>query len=439
MVQIKRSCDVETELSFEEDDCLLRKWYGESLANLITNSTNESLVISINADWGEWKSYFLNMWKKYLESERKLNVIYFDAFKNDFIEDPFIPLLWEILKTFWEKTITKNILEKWKNVIKWFIPLVSKVWVRWIMKWDNEQIDDDFEKLFEWDIVNQIEKKLEKYIEKDSEVQDFKESIEKIIQEKWQLVFIIDELDRCRPDFALRLLERIKHFFDIKWLYFVLWVNKEQLKKYIENIYWNIDSNTYLQKFIDIETILPKVLSDISNDDHYNKFIKKCLSYNSTILDEKLDSSRKEYVKNLFIDFSKWLQLSLRDIEKVNNYLTLFYKSLTNKNHLNMPMLTFFIIIVKVFDIKLYKDFKEGNITKDYILKLLKIEQYQNSTYKEHFLEELSFIFDEEMDQKSLESYKSWMYNYDIYSLEKLDSRKKILNRHFNTLDSFNL
>jgi hypothetical protein len=33
------------------------------------------------------------MWKKYLESERELNVIYFDAFKNDFIEDPFIPLL----------------------------------------------------------------------------------------------------------------------------------------------------------------------------------------------------------------------------------------------------------------------------------------------------------------------------------------------------------
>ena len=38
------------------------------------------------------------------------------------------------------------------------------------------------------------------------------ETVEKLDK---PLVFIIDELDRCRPDFSIRLIERIKHFFDI--------------------------------------------------------------------------------------------------------------------------------------------------------------------------------------------------------------------------------
>jgi predicted KAP-like P-loop ATPase len=38
-------------------------------------------------------------------------------------------------------------------------------------------------------------------------------------KEKKPLVFIVDELDRCKPEFAIRLIERIKHFFDIPKLY----------------------------------------------------------------------------------------------------------------------------------------------------------------------------------------------------------------------------
>ena len=47
------------------------------------------------------------------------------------------------------------------------------------------------------------------------------------------MVFIIDELDRCRPDFAIRLIERIKHFFDISKIVFVLVIDKTQFSKVI--------------------------------------------------------------------------------------------------------------------------------------------------------------------------------------------------------------
>lgn len=228
MVKINQWLELDNKIKFDDEtDVLKRKTFWDSLLNLITNSENESLVISINAEWWEWKTDFLKRWKNYLNDEKNINTIYFNSFKNDFIEDPFIPLLWEILNILWEKTFTKWIYEKWINILKWIWPLVWKVWARWLMKWDNEQVNDDLEKLIEWDIIKEIWNKLEKYLEKDKEIEDFKETLEKNIEEKWQLIFIIDELDRCRPDFSLRLLERIKHFFDIKWLYFILWINKK--------------------------------------------------------------------------------------------------------------------------------------------------------------------------------------------------------------------
>ena len=71
-------------------------------------------------------------------------------------------------------------------------------------------------------------------------------------------VIIVDELDRCRPDFALSVLERIKHLFSVKNVVFVLSMKKVQLEKSICHIYGNIDAAEYLQKFINCEITLPK-------------------------------------------------------------------------------------------------------------------------------------------------------------------------------------
>jgi len=59
----------------------------------------------------------------------------------------------------------------------------------------------------------------------------------------------VDELDRCRPDFALGLLERIKHLFDVEGIAFVLLVNRSQIEGYIRTVYGNADAEAYLLKF----------------------------------------------------------------------------------------------------------------------------------------------------------------------------------------------
>ena len=114
-----------------------------------------------------------------------------------------------------------------------------------------------------------IEKKIENYgVEKDA-LKKFKESLEKLAakvreEQKFPLTIIVDELDRCRPDFALGLLERIKHLFDVKGVAFVLLVNRSKIESYIQTVYGNADAEAYLLKFGNLFVDLPRQQSKFS-------------------------------------------------------------------------------------------------------------------------------------------------------------------------------
>ena len=68
-----------------------------------------------------------------------------------------------------------------------------------------------------------------------------------------KFVIIIDEIDRCMPEYAIRFLETLKHFFDIKWLYFVIMFNENYLQKSLHNRFDYIDFALWRDKFIDLE------------------------------------------------------------------------------------------------------------------------------------------------------------------------------------------
>lgn len=74
-----------------------------------------------------------------------------------------------------------------------------------------------------------------------------------------QLIFI-DELDRCKPDYAIRLLERIKHYFDDERITFVFSVNLTQLQWTVKGYYGSsFDATGYLEKFFDFFFTVPRV------------------------------------------------------------------------------------------------------------------------------------------------------------------------------------
>lgn len=85
--------------------------------------------------------------------------------------------------------------------------------------------------------------------------------LDKLLEERGnKLVVFVDELDRCNPVYAIKLLERIKYFFDHENIIFVFSVNVNELTNTIANYYGqNFDSHRYLNKFFDVSIDLPQV------------------------------------------------------------------------------------------------------------------------------------------------------------------------------------
>lgn len=75
------------------------------------------------------------------------------------------------------------------------------------------------------------------------------------------IVIVIDELDRCRPDYALAVLEVIKHFFAVPKVHFILGINGEALESSVRARYGvDVDAESYLRKFINASFSLPRAI-----------------------------------------------------------------------------------------------------------------------------------------------------------------------------------
>lgn len=138
-----------------------------------------------------------------------------------------------------------------------------------------------------------------------------------IVEKAQKLVIFIDELDRCRPSFAIEMLERIKHYFNDERIIFVISVNKEQLVHTIENYYGNgFDSTRYLNKFFDVNINLPEINNyykrtlEYSNGSSNDRFWLTKIAdglgayYNLSLRDKLIYKSRIENVPKQFVNYS---------------------------------------------------------------------------------------------------------------------------------------
>lgn len=272
--------------TFESYDKFRRKDCAEFLTTTV-EQLNEPSVIMLDGAWGTGKTVFLRLWANSIKDS--FPVIYIDAFKRDYSTDPLYVLSSEILLALENANVSPkektNFLATAAKFAKTLAPAMSVVAIKvatagLIGRQEGDQITDAFTQSVSDEVVAGIRTTIEEGAKYDKAVNELKKSmieLPKLLQNGVPeenlkpLIIIVDELDRCRPDFSIKMLEIIKHFFGAGQVHFVLGVNSLALAKAVSHIYGDIDGRKYLMRMIDYVFELPKI--DPGSVTDYSEFL----------------------------------------------------------------------------------------------------------------------------------------------------------------------
>ena len=316
------------------DDLLNRKDFADFLTRTLIARTEaiaekqaeRGWAVSLDATWGAGKSFFVERWVRSLR-EQQHPVVYFDAWENDLGEEASIALMAEINDELngWIKKLPKH--EMWgkqarelttraKQKLRRSVMPVAKVIASGLLKKaigagldefagvsDSSQSDSgirvqDMKESADLALDKVFELSLEEHRRRKSNIREFKKALVDLINlvereagAKVPVFVFVDELDRCRPTYAISLLEEMKHVFGMEKVCFVVSTNLYQLKHSIGAVYGSgFNSEMYLKRFFDQSIGLPLASSD--------QHIDRLISYFEAL-------SRKKHVSGLQVPKSK--------------------------------------------------------------------------------------------------------------------------------------
>lgn len=268
-------------MAFEKDD-LERAKFADLLISLSAGLASATVlpagrVIAVDAPWGSGKSWIAKQLPDHFKASSQIGAcVYVDAFEFDYHQDPFAVVTSAILANYKTETAAVKSLKKAAvDILKVTLPAVGKGIVKAGINYVgfDEDIVDDIKDAGEAASEKAISKMLDTFTKTTETTKAFKTKLEALVKtnnEQAPLVVVIDELDRCRPSFALEMLERVKHLFDIQNVVFIFFAHSPALHSAIRKTYGNeINPSEYLRKFIAITIGLP-----ISNKSTYKKIDK---------------------------------------------------------------------------------------------------------------------------------------------------------------------
>lgn len=311
-------------LTFDTRDEFSRKPIAEKIIKLLNSDIDVSPLI-IDGKWGTGKTEFCFKLKNLIEADNptEYKVGYVNAFQADHANEPLLTLIAEVAGFYGEKD------DKRKNFIKNAIPylrLISGIGLKAGLGFAfgryvadiPDALTDGLDEIKEGSrslIDQSLESMIKDQVEAEKNLSTLRDALSDIASTN-PIILLIDELDRCRPDFAVMMLETIKHVFDVKNVQIILITNAEQLKATIKHSYGSeTNSHDYLYKFFKYQINLPT-----STKDSEGKSTENNVTYfKTTIKDSKVipqDFKNNKYIYEIptFLNVS---ELSLRKIEQI--------------------------------------------------------------------------------------------------------------------------
>jgi len=355
------------ETGFADDDLLSRRATGEALSELL-EKIDDPLVVALDGAWGSGKTHFLKRWvgAHTKENSGSANVIYYDAFANDYLDDPLIGLVGEIGDRVRGTKATGQVQKLKRFAVKLAKPAL-RVALATATAGATEIAGPIVDAAIEGS-AKEAEKVADNFWKREDGRKAAMQQFQKTLQDltklsddklgaKKPLIIVIDELDRCRPDYALSMLEVIKHFFAVPNVHFVLGVNITALQHSVKARYGSdFDSNDYLKRFITITLELPRLIANKENRSAVIEYFDKmsvAMGLNKSIAEEA--------IKQLELSISVH-KASLRDIERILSRIALLPKKTEFPSYeFGWKLVIVSLLLIKVFDAEMFSRFENGS------------------------------------------------------------------------------
>ncbi|MBS4694091.1 hypothetical protein J4G65_01125 [Aeromonas allosaccharophila] len=344
-------------------DRLDRARYAEFLTNyLAAEGKQRNYVLNLNAEWGAGKTWFIKRW--YMELKAHYPTVYIDAWQQDFSDDPLLTVISSIIEQLKEEAgspqLSPYLSTKLASLLKATAPIVTKALFKKVSGINIDEVQevitaDDAGKLVE-SLFQDTRKKTEAVQLLKHEIKQWVEAIIGKKKKQAPAFILIDELDRCRPSYAVEMLETIKHIFDIPGVVFVLATDTEQLQHAIKVIYGEgFDAQNYLGRFFQRRFTL--------NRKSRREFISNILEVRSlpdgsAMMWPELNNPRA--LLEVVTAVSDSLELSLRQTEQIIDRL-LFVISKPRRKKVNLIFLMYLFALHEK-DYQLYSGVADGTL-----------------------------------------------------------------------------
>ena len=329
-----------------KNDLLHRKEPAEILTKLV-DTIEGPCVLAVDAAWGAGKTTFLRIWSRHLRNQG-FPVVRFNAWETDHAGDPFVSLVSELtegLREYSEGSLAEKISDTTKaaqQVAIRAVPSAIRILTAGLL---------DIQPLIEREagqFLSSLAERglLKKYRDAQDSIHGFRTKLQEMANklaecERHPLIVMVDELDRCRPSYAVELIEVAKHFFGVDHIVFVLAVNRTELSHSVKALYGNeFDAIGYLRRFIDVDFRLP--------DPDRIGFISEQLK---GVLGEG-------EARDLLQAFLSASNLSLRQVGQATHRLRLVAASFASNPHLLKVVVS--ALIMRTIDPEIYRRFVRG-------------------------------------------------------------------------------
>ena len=343
-------------------DLLGRKEPAEVLTHLVS-SVEGPCVLSVDAAWGNGKSTFLRLWSQHLHNNG-FPVVDLNAWETDYAQNPFAVLSIELtdgLKQQTDRVVVDDVVKGAIKVGRILTPGLFRLAFNAVP--GGELMGSEIGKLIE----SYGEASFSAYRDARNSVQDFRENLQIMAKKVSEghdnkpVLIMVDELDRCRPSYAVELLEVAKHLFSVDRIVFVLAINRAELGHSVRALYGqNFDANGYLKRFIDIDFLLPAP----NRDDFIANLLQQVKIDEYFQRTEEIEERNygQEFIETLLKGILGTSTVSLRQISQAVHRIGLVLASLPNRNK-TFSLTIIVALIVRTIDEQLYHRFRIGKAT----------------------------------------------------------------------------